>query len=133
TFPSGLALSPDGTHLYALGMRGNDFMSVDLATGTVHSADAKVGKLPFQLILSADGKRAYVSSWGLNGGVGGSGDAIPAPLPPLDPNGVQRSSLAIIDLSNPDAPHFVRFIPIARSAKIDNKVVFGGSHPSAMR
>src|SRR5579862_2785402 len=133
TFPSGLALSPDGTHLYALGMRGNDFMSIDLASGTVHQADAKVGKLPFQIVVSPDGTRAYVSSWGVNGGVGGTGDAVPAPLPPLDPNAIERSSVAVIDLTNPDAPHFVRYVPIARSVKIDNKVVYGGSHPSAMR
>ena len=133
TFPSGLALSPDGTHLYALGMRGNNFMSIELASGTVHAADAKVGKLPFQVVVSPDGTRAYASSWGINGGAGSPGDTIPAPLPPLDPNGVQRSSVAVVDLSNPDAPHFVRYVPIGRSVKIDNKVVYGGSHPSAMR
>jgi len=133
TFPSGLALSPDGTHLYAAGMRSNTFMSIDLASGMVYPADAKVGKLPFQVVVSADGTRAYVSSWGINGGAGSPGDTIPAPLPPLDPNGVQRSSVAVVDLSNPDAPHFVRYIPIARSVKIDNKIVYGGSHPSAMR
>jgi DNA-binding beta-propeller fold protein YncE len=133
TDPSGLALSPDGTHLYALGLRGNTFLSIDLATGSVYPANTKIGKLPFQVVVSADGRRAYVSSWGINGGAGGSGDTIPAPLPPLDPNGLQRSSVGVVDLSDPNAPHFVRYVPIARSVKIDNKVVYGGSHPSAMR
>jgi DNA-binding beta-propeller fold protein YncE len=133
TFPSGLALSPDGTHLYALGMRSNDFLSIELASGKVYTANKPVGKLPFQVLLSADGKRAYVSSWGINGGTGSSSDIIPAPLPPLDPNAVIRSSIAVIDLSDPTAPRLVRSVPIARSVKIDNKVVYGGSHPSAMR
>jgi YVTN family beta-propeller protein len=110
-------------------------MSIDLTATPVqvHPADVKIGKLPFQVVVSADGTRAYVSSWGINGGAGSSGDLIPSPLPPLDPNAVQRSSVAVVDLSNPNAPHFVHYIPIARSVTIDNKVVYGGSHPSAMR
>src|SRR5262249_23696294 len=81
--------------------------------------------------LSADGRRAYVSIWGLNGGNPGT---VPAPLPPLDPNSLQVSSIAVIDVSNPAAPpHVMRFLPIARSLRVDNRAVYGGSHPSAMQ
>ena len=134
SFPSGMALSPDGQHLYVLGMATNALYSVDLATGTVHEADAKVGNYPYQVVVSADGKRAYVSAWGLNNGVvHGTNDPVPVPLPPLFPNNEARSAIAVVDLTDPDSPTLQQFIPIARSLAIDNLNIVGGTHPSAMR
>ena len=57
-------MSPSGGHLYAFGMRGNDFYSIDLASGAVPAADKAVGNLPYAIVLAPDGTRAYVSSWG---------------------------------------------------------------------
>ena len=134
SFPSGMALSPDGQHLYVLGLRTNAFYSIDLATGTVHEANAKVGNYPYQIVVSADGTRAYVSAWGLNNGVvHGSNDPVPLPLPPLFPNDDARSAVAVVDLTDPASPTLQQFVPIARSLAIDNVNILGGTHPSAMR
>jgi DNA-binding beta-propeller fold protein YncE len=129
-FPTALAVSPDGSHLYVIGLTDNSFRSIDLATRTVHSADNPVGNFPYTLILSADGTRAFVSSWGVNNGTP-PGDLVP-PLPPLDPNAETRSSVAQVDLTDPDAPKVLGYTPIARSLAIDSRTIFGGSHPSAM-
>jgi len=131
TFPSGLAVSPDGTRLFAVGLRSNTFVAVDLASGAVQTADKKIGNLPYAVVVSADGTRAYVSSWGLNGGNPGD---VPAPLPPLNPNGQEISSVAVLDISNPAVPpHFLRYVRIASSLRVDNRAIFGASHPSALR
>ena len=50
---------------------------------------------------------------GLNNG--NPHDLVPAPLPPLDPNTEERASVAVIDLSDPGAPHLLRYVPIARA------------------
>jgi DNA-binding beta-propeller fold protein YncE len=133
SLPSGLALSPDGSHLYVVGMHANAFYSVDLASGTVNEADKKIGNLPYGIAVSSDGLRAYVTSWGMNNGNPSSG-FVPAPLPPLDPNQAESSSVAEVDLSNPNAPRLVRYARIARrTLRVNNKTVYGGTHPSAMQ
>jgi YVTN family beta-propeller protein len=134
SFPTGMAMSPDGHHLYVLGMVTNTLYSIDVDTGTVTEANAKVGNYPYGVILSADGTRAYVSVWGINNGVyDKNADPVPAPLPPLYPNDDARSAVAVVDLTNPATPVLQQFIPIARSLAIDNVTIAGGSHPSAMR
>jgi YVTN family beta-propeller protein len=134
SFPTGMTLSPDGHHLYALGLVTNALYSIDLDSGTVHEADAKVGNYPYGLVVSPDGTRAYISSWGINNGVYHTNlELVPAPLPPADPNDDARSSVAVVDLSNPDSPVLQQFIPIARSLAIDHVNIAGGTHPSAMR
>src|SRR5262249_30983450 len=100
------------------------------ATGQLHLADVKVGNFPYSILLTADGRRAFVSSWGVNNGNPPS-QLIP-PLPPTDPNADARSSVAELDLSNPNAPHLVGYSPIARDLAVDAQRIFGGSHPSAM-
>src|SRR5262249_38625066 len=52
TFPTGLALSADGSHLFAVGLRTNAFVSIDLASGTVYPADTQVGNLPYSVVAS---------------------------------------------------------------------------------
>ncbi len=130
TFPSGLALSQDGSHLFALGMRTNSFLSIDLATKTVHQADKQAGNYPYSVLLAKDGKRAFVTSWGINNA--NPPDFVPAPLPPSDANKTERSALVEIDLTNPDAPVVLRHVPIARSVRVNHRTEHGGSHPSAM-
>jgi DNA-binding beta-propeller fold protein YncE len=133
-YPTGLAISPDGSHLYVVGLTDNQLHSIDLATGAIHNADKQIGNFPYTIILSADGTRGYVSSWGLNNGNGDPMNTgpLPAPLPPLDPNFETRSSIAQLDLSDPNAPKLIGYAPIARGLSVDAKVIFGGSHPSAM-
>jgi DNA-binding beta-propeller fold protein YncE len=130
SYPTGLTLSPDGAHLYVVGLTDNSFHSIDVANGTVHTADTPIGNFPYTVITSADGTRAFVSSWGINNSNPLS--ELIAPIPPLDPNADTRSSIARVDLSQPEAPHLVGYTPIARSLSIDTMAVFGGSHPSAM-
>jgi len=129
-FPTGMAVSPDGSHLYVVGLTDNAFHSIDLTTGDVHAADTSVGNFPYTVLLSPDGTRAFVSSWGINNGTPPS-ELVP-PLPPLDPNGETRSSIAQVDLTDPNAPRLIGYTPIARSLSIDSRTIFGGSHPSAM-
>jgi len=137
TFPVGLALSPDASHLYGVGLRSNAFLSIDLATGAVHTANVRIGNLPYGVVVAPDGQRAYVSSWGINGGNGDT--TIPAPLPPLNPNDQQRSSVAVVDVSNPDAPRLLHYIVVSRGVGsvgpnlgVNNHTIYGGIHPSAM-
>jgi DNA-binding beta-propeller fold protein YncE len=133
SFPTGMTISPDGHHLYVLGMVSNALYSIDLDTGTLHEAGAAVGNYPYGVILSGDGTRAYVSVWGMNNGVSTTPDPVPAPLPPLLPNDNARSAVAVVDLTNPDSPALQQYIPIARSFAVDNVNIMGGTHPSAMR
>src|SRR5262249_30441296 len=84
TFPIGIDLSADGRTLYAAGLLNNTFWRVDLATGTVQQAAKKIGNLPYAVVVSADGTRAYVSSWGINNG--NIANLVPVPLPPTNPN-----------------------------------------------
>ena len=131
TFPTGIDINADGTLLYAVGLLSNTFWRVDLASGAVQEATAKIGDFPYTVVVSADGQRAYVSSWGLNNGNPAS--LVPIPLPPNDPNAAARSSVAVMDTSTSGAPRLVAYVPVARDQKVDPKSnIFGGAHPSAM-
>ena len=131
TFPMGLDLSPDGARLYAAGFKSNTFWTVDLATRTPVQAASRIGNYPYFVVAAPDGRRVYVTSWGINAG-NSPDNLVPVPLPPLRPNSDGRSSLAIVDVSTPDAPTLTRYVPIGRTRKVDNRTVFGGSHPSAI-
>ena len=130
TFPMGLEVSPDGSTLFVIGFLSNTFWRVDLASGTPEQASSKIGNYPYTVVLSHDGQRAYVSSWGIN--AGNPGGLAPVPLPPTDPNNKTRSSVAVIDVSSSAPPELSTYVPIGRGQSLDNKTVFGGSHPSAM-
>ncbi|MBI3783847.1 MAG: beta-propeller fold lactonase family protein [Deltaproteobacteria bacterium] len=129
TYPMGIDLSPDGQTLYVAGAQSNTFWAVDVATGTMTQANLKIGNWPFAVLVTKDGSRAYVSSWGINNN--NPTNLLPVPLPPTDPNTGTRSSVAVIDLTR-TRPTLSKYVPIARSHAIDNRSVFGGSHPSAM-
>ena len=129
-FPTGLAISPDGSHLYSIGLTDNTFRSIELGSGAVHNADKGIGNFPYTVIVSADGTHAFVSSWGLNN-ANPLSELLP-PLPVIDPNSETRSSIARVDLTDPNAPKLLGYAPIARSLSIDARTIFGGSHPSAM-
>ena len=59
----GMALSPDERTLYVCLSRNNSLGVIDLESGAVkHEID--VGVAPFDVVLSPDGRTAYVSNWG---------------------------------------------------------------------
>lgn len=133
TFPIGLDLSADGATLYVAGLLNNTFWRVDTESKTAQQATVKIGNLPYAVVAARDGQRAYVSSWGINNGNDPSArNIVPAPLPPNDPNASARSSVAVLDTSTSGAPTLVTYVPIGRAAQVDNKTIFGGSHPSAI-
>jgi len=59
----GIALSADETTAYVALSRNNTLGVVDLVEGNV-VREIPVGVAPFDVVLSSDGKRAYVSNWG---------------------------------------------------------------------
>ncbi len=131
TFPTGIAVNPSQPALlYVVGLGDNSLWTINTDTGEKLKASVPVGNFPYTVIVSADGRRAYVSSWGLNNG---NPPGIPAPLPPINPSTDTRSSVAVLDLANPTDPQLVRYVPIARSLRVDFRTIFGGSHPSAMQ
>ena len=133
TFPAGIDLSPDGTTLYAVGLLDNSFWRIDLAAKTAQKAAGKIGNYPYAVTVARDGQHAFVSSWGLNNGNDPSAaNLLPIPLPPNNPNGSSRSAVAVVDISTSAAPSLVKYVQIGRGDKVDNKAIFGGTHPSGM-
>ncbi len=73
-YPAGLALSPDGSILYAAMNLDNSIAVIDTVTGLVRASirlgapgrESEIGKLPYALALLSGGKKLYVSEW--NGG-----------------------------------------------------------------
>lgn len=63
SFVGGVAISPDGRHLYAVHVLGEALTQLDLKTGlVVRTVD--VGAEPYTCLVSADGRTVYVSLWG---------------------------------------------------------------------
>ncbi len=60
--PMGLALSKDGSTLYASTGRGGEVVSVDASTGALKSTISKVGARPWGIALSPDGRRLYTAN-----------------------------------------------------------------------
>ncbi len=61
-YPAGLAVSPDGRHLYVAENLADSLAVVDLARGRVVQSLA-TGPYPYGVVVDAGG-RAYVSAWG---------------------------------------------------------------------
>jgi YVTN family beta-propeller protein len=57
--PNGLALTPDGTRLFATSCRGGSVTAIDTGTNTVTGV-ALVGQCPAAVRITPDGRRAYV-------------------------------------------------------------------------
>ena len=64
TFPAGLALSPDGRFLYVACNGDNSLAVIDTSSLEVVRQVA-VGYFPYDVTLSADGRWAFVSNWGV--------------------------------------------------------------------
>ena len=62
-YVAGIALSPDGSRLYATQMYGERVRAIDVAQGKV-VATAELEAEPYTCVLSPDGKTLFVSVWG---------------------------------------------------------------------
>lgn len=96
----GIALSPDEKTAYVCLSRNNSLGVVDLKSGTLRK-EIPVGVAPFDVVLSGDGKTAYVSDWG--GRHPGKGERTARSSGTdtvVDERGIASSgTLSIIDLS----------------------------------
>ena len=59
SFPTGVGITPDGTHAYVTNEHTNNVSVVDIATNTV-VATVGVGSFPLEAAITPDGDRAYV-------------------------------------------------------------------------
>lgn len=65
SYPGGLAVSPDGTNAYALLNQNNTLAKIDLTAETPKEGkQIRVGNAPHSVVISDDGKTAYVSNEG---------------------------------------------------------------------
>ena len=63
SYPTGIAVSPDSKSAYAVLDNNDTLTRIDLSTGTpVKGAEIRVGNVPHSVVLSRDGKYAYVSN-----------------------------------------------------------------------
>ncbi|NMB74340.1 MAG: beta-propeller fold lactonase family protein [Myxococcales bacterium] len=62
-FPAGIELSPDGATLYVADQTGGEAVALDTATGNVRWR-TPIGMLPYDVAVSPDGARVFVSLWG---------------------------------------------------------------------
>jgi DNA-binding beta-propeller fold protein YncE len=63
TFVGGIAVSRDGSHVFAVHVFGQLVTSIDLAAGAV-ATTVKLPAEPYTCLLSPDGRTLYVSLWG---------------------------------------------------------------------
>jgi YVTN family beta-propeller protein len=63
SYPCGLTLSPNEQTLYVCLSMSNAVAAIDLASGKV-TKEIPVGVAPYDVVVSADGKTAWVSNWG---------------------------------------------------------------------
>ncbi|MBV9037393.1 MAG: PD40 domain-containing protein, partial [Acidobacteriaceae bacterium] len=65
SYPGGVAVSNDGKSAYALLNQNNTLAKIDLtATPPVQGVQIRVGNAPHSVVISSDGKTAYVSNEG---------------------------------------------------------------------
>jgi YVTN family beta-propeller protein len=99
-FPCGVALLPGDQRVLACLSRGNAVAIVDLETGAVEGV-IPVGVAPFEVVVSADGSRAWVTNRGGRRAVEGDKTAASAGTPTvIDDRGIASTgSVSVLDLS----------------------------------
>jgi YVTN family beta-propeller protein len=149
TFPAGSALSPDGRFLYVACNGDNSLAVIDTSSLTVVRQVA-VGYFPYDVTISADGRWAFVSNWGITeyrfaNPVYGADGALAA-LTPIEGNrpagffvpktdtagsAPKTSSVSIVALpdGNGARASFVRSLYMGAPLDALNQV--GDTHPSA--
>lgn len=65
TRPDGLAISPDGRHVYVVAYYSNNVSVIDTASNTV-TATIPVGQRPHGVVVSRDNKQVYVANYATN-------------------------------------------------------------------
>jgi YVTN family beta-propeller protein len=63
-FPTGIAVSPEGTHVYVVNSGDDSVSAIDADTGT--AVTIAVGHAPYGIALTPDGRKAYVANAGSN-------------------------------------------------------------------
>ncbi len=63
SFVGGIAISPDGRHVYAVHVLGEALTMLDIKSGLVRGA-VDLGAEPYTCLVSPDGKTVFVSVWG---------------------------------------------------------------------
>ncbi|MFZ4574678.1 MAG: bifunctional YncE family protein/alkaline phosphatase family protein [Phycisphaerales bacterium] len=106
-FPCGIAISPDGATAAVCLSRNNSLGMVDLGAGT--TTEIPVGVAPFDVLLSADGKTAFVSLWGGEQPPEGTPTAPSAGTPvAIDARGVATSGgVGIVDVASRTMTKFI--------------------------
>jgi DNA-binding beta-propeller fold protein YncE len=99
SFPCGLALTADGKSLLVCMSRNNTLGVVKLESGKL-TAEIPVGVAPYAVVVSQDGKSAYVTNWGGRRVAEGEPSAKTAGTPALiDKRGVAASgTVSVVDL-----------------------------------
>jgi len=99
SYPCGVALSANGTTAFVCLSRNNTLALVDLESGTVRR-QIDVGVAPFEVVLSADERMAFVSDWGGRRASPGERTASSSGTPvAVDERGVAASGgISIVDL-----------------------------------
>jgi YVTN family beta-propeller protein len=63
SYPTGIAVTPDGSTAYAVLDNNDTLARIDLTAKTpIEGAQIRVGNVPHSVVISADGKTAYVSN-----------------------------------------------------------------------
>jgi len=151
-----LELSPDGHRLYVLDLAHSRLVILDTDSKQIVSSIA-VGRMPFGLALSPDGRFAYVSNVGMfqysliPGYVADRPKQTGLDFPPFgfpskeategttvegkqipglgDPNAPEANSLWVIDAADPDQPNVIA--KVKTGIQVGEKSV-GGSSPGAV-
>ncbi len=65
TFPTGVAVSPDGNRVYVVNSGDDSVSVIDAESGTA-AITVAVGRAPYGIALAPDGRKAYVANAGAN-------------------------------------------------------------------
>ena len=149
TFPAGLALSPDSRFLY-VACNGDNSLAVIGTSSLTVVRQVAVGYFPYDVTLSADGRWAFVSNWGITDytfakptyGPDGTLTAI-APIEGNKPAGFfvpkthtggpapKTSSVSIVALPDGDGTRASLVRSVYMGEPLDALSQVGDTHPSA--
>jgi YVTN family beta-propeller protein len=149
TFPAGSALSPDGRFLYVACNGDNSLAVIDTASLTVVQ-QVPVGYFPYDVTVSADGRWAFVSNWGVTEyrfanptyAADGTLSAL-APIAGNEPAGFfvpktdtagtapKTSSVSIVALPDGNGARAALVRSVYLGATLDELNQVGDTHPSA--
>jgi YVTN family beta-propeller protein len=134
-YPWGLALHPGGRYMYAAGLRSDTLDVID-TTSKSEVKSVSTGEWPYGVLVSPDGRRAYVTNWGMFNPQGNDNPGTQIPNPPVDIpptsgyNTPQSSSVWTYDLTDPASPTVINKTRIGRD--LDGYRILSGSLPSSI-